>query len=110
MKFDLIVVSSGFSNVPDGAFILPPDGDGTYDVGDHVSYSVSVEAPEGFEVAQTIYGEWKLWSPDGSAVDIFVQDRKHGQEIGIVYEAGGSFVTKYARIVDGSASFIGLEE
>lgn len=56
MKFDLIVVSSGFSNVPDGAFILPPDGDGTYDVGDHVSYSVSVEAPEGFEVAQTIYG------------------------------------------------------
>lgn len=51
MKFDLIVVSSGFSNVPDGAFILPPDGDGTYDVGDHVSYSVSVEAPEGFEVA-----------------------------------------------------------
>lgn len=105
MKFDLIVVSSGFSNVPDGAFILPPDGDGTYDVGDHVSFPVSVEAAEGFEVAKTVFGEWRLWSPKGSVVDIFVQDRKHGQEIGIVYEEGGSFTTKNAKIVDGVASF-----
>ena len=105
MKFDLIVVSSGFSNVPDGAFILPPDGDGTYDVGDHVSFPVSVEVPEGFEVAQTVFGEWRLWSPKGSVVDIFVQARKHGQEVGIVYEEGGSFATKTAKIVDGVACF-----
>lgn len=105
MKFDLIVVSSGFSNVPDGAFILPPDGDGTYDVGDHVSFSVSVKAPEGFEVAQTVFGEWRLWSPEGSVVDIFIQDRNPGQEIGIVFEEGGSFTAKYARIVDGAARF-----
>lgn len=77
----------------------------TYDVGDHVSFPVSVEAPEGFEVAKTVFGEWRLWSPKGSVVDIFVQDRKHGQEIGIVYEEGGSFTTKNAKIVDGVASF-----
>ena len=111
MKFDLIIVSSGFGNTPDATFILPP-GERSYTVpGTHSSYGVTVEMPEGFELAQNILDQWRLWAPNGEAVDIFVYDRwdkpdmKYGQNLKIFYKDANHFVEKYARIENGVARF-----
>ena len=112
MKFELIIVSSGFGNVPDATRILPPDGDGAYSFGgDHPSYGVTVEIPEGFEVAKNVLGEWRLWAPNGNGVDIFVYtdwdntDKVYRQELELLYKENDRFVKKNARITNGVAHF-----
>lgn len=110
MKFDVAIFPSGFINVDDGIMVLAP-GDDAFWFNDRPWSRVTVELPDGYELAQNTIGEWRIWKQDGTPMDILAEGHGERQKLVLItisvdsdFARGWSKLPR-ASIVDGKAVF-----